>query len=62
VDGLRDQPSLATYHLLPTVRGDLLSKVGRRAEAKVEFEKAASLTRNARERRILLDRAAACAK
>jgi RNA polymerase sigma-70 factor (ECF subfamily) len=60
VDRLTDEPSLADYHLLPSVRGDLLFKLGRWAEARVEFERAASLTRNARERDLLLDRAAAC--
>jgi RNA polymerase sigma factor (sigma-70 family) len=61
VDALRDEPALETYHLLPSVRGDLLSKVGRWEEARAEFERAASLTRNARERTLLLERAAACA-
>ncbi|MEU3270106.1 RNA polymerase sigma factor [Saccharomonospora sp. NPDC006951] len=60
VDQLTEEPSLARYHLLPSVRGDLLSKLGRHAEARAEFEKAAELTRNARERAILLDRAATC--
>jgi RNA polymerase sigma-70 factor, ECF subfamily len=60
VDELRDEPSLASYHLLPTVRGDLLFKLDRFAEARKEFERAASLTRNARERALLLERAAAC--
>jgi RNA polymerase sigma factor (sigma-70 family) len=60
VDALMPEPSLKTYHLLPSVRGDLLAKLGRRAEARAEFERAASLTRNARERELLLDRAAAC--
>jgi RNA polymerase sigma-70 factor, ECF subfamily len=60
VDALTAEPSLRNYHLLPGVRGDLLMKLGRRAEARVEFERAASLTRNARERALLLDRAAAC--
>jgi RNA polymerase sigma-70 factor, ECF subfamily len=60
VDRLTDEPSLADYHLLPSVRGDLLFKLGRWAEARVEFKRAASLTRNARERDLLLDRAAAC--
>ena len=58
VDGLLSEPSLAHYHLLPSVRGDLLSKLGRVAEARVEFQRAASLTRNARERALLLERAA----
>jgi RNA polymerase sigma factor (sigma-70 family) len=57
VDGLRSDPALADYHLLPSVRGDLLTKLGRHAEARTEFERAASLTRNARERALLLARA-----
>jgi RNA polymerase sigma-70 factor, ECF subfamily len=57
VDALRSEPSLQDYHLLPSVRGDLLAKLGRRAEARQEFERAASLTRNARERELLLARA-----
>ena len=61
VDELRSDPALAGYHLLPSVRGDLLRKLGRLAEARVEFEHAASLTRNARERQLLLARADACA-
>jgi len=60
VEGIADDPALASYHLLPTVRGDLLEKVGRRQEARAEFERAATLTKNARERALLLDRAAAC--
>lgn len=56
-DALRDEPSLKNYHLLPSVRGDLLSKLGRSDEARTEFERAASLTRNARERELLLARA-----
>jgi predicted RNA polymerase sigma factor len=59
-DSLMDEPSLAGYHLLPSVRGDLLVKLGRLDEARVEFERAASLTRNARERQLLLDRARTC--
>jgi predicted RNA polymerase sigma factor len=62
VDGLRSEPSLKAYHLLPSVRGDLLAKLGRLQEAREEFERAASLTRNARERKLLLDRAATCAR
>jgi predicted RNA polymerase sigma factor len=62
VDALRATPALKNYHLLPSVRGDLLMKVGRMAEARVELERAASLTRNARERALLLERAAACAQ
>ena len=61
VDGLRAEPALARYHLLPSVRGDLLMKLGRRDEARAEFERAATLTQNARERTLLLERAAACA-
>jgi RNA polymerase sigma factor (sigma-70 family) len=62
VDELRDEPSLASYHLLPSVRGDLLFKLQRFAEAREEFERAASLTRNARERALLLERASACVR
>jgi RNA polymerase sigma-70 factor (ECF subfamily) len=61
VDGLTSEESLKNYHLLPSVRGDLLFKLGRSAEARVEFERAASLTRNSREQELLLDRARACA-
>ncbi|MFL5517945.1 MAG: RNA polymerase subunit sigma-24, partial [Gemmatimonadales bacterium] len=61
VDTLVASSALKTYHLLPSVRGDLLAKLGRAQEARAEFERAASLTRNARERALLLDRAAACA-
>jgi RNA polymerase sigma factor (sigma-70 family) len=61
VDQLTSEPSLAGYHLLPSVRGDLLAKLGRYAEARAEFERAASLTRNTREQALLLERAAACA-
>ncbi len=60
VDALADDPSLQDYHLLPSVRGDLLFKLGRLDEAREEFEKAAALTRNERERTLLLERAAAC--
>jgi RNA polymerase sigma-70 factor (ECF subfamily) len=60
VDALTAEGSLETYHLLPSVRGDLLKKLGRLDEARVEFERAASLTRNARERHLLLARARAC--
>jgi RNA polymerase sigma factor (sigma-70 family) len=59
VDQLADVPALRGYHLLPSVRGDLLGKLGRTAEARAEFERAAGLTRNERERALLLDRAAA---
>jgi RNA polymerase sigma factor (sigma-70 family) len=62
VDQLTSEPSLKTYHLLPSVRGDLLAKLDRRDEARAEFERAASLTRNARERALLLERAAACSR
>ncbi|MGH7458663.1 MAG: RNA polymerase sigma factor [Longimicrobiaceae bacterium] len=58
VDALTAVPSLQSYHLLPSVRGDLLAKLGRRDEARAEFERAASLTRNERERALLLGRAA----
>ena len=61
VDALRGEPALASYHLLPSVRGDLLAKLGRLDEARAEFERAAALTGNARERELLLARAAACA-
>lgn len=60
VDELTAEPSLKSYYLLPSVRGDLLAKLDRFDEARVEFERAASLTRNARERNLLLERAAAC--
>jgi len=62
VDLLAAEPALKGYHLLPSVRGDLLAKLNRLEEARAEFERAASLTRNARERALLLDRAAACAR
>ncbi|MDP9145608.1 MAG: RNA polymerase sigma factor, partial [Actinomycetota bacterium] len=58
VDGLLKEKVLATYHLLPAVRGDLLEKLGRHEEAKAEFARAASLTENVRERQLLLERAA----
>jgi len=61
VDALVSEPSLSQYHLLPSVRGDLLEKLGRLDEARAEFERAASLTKNARERALLLGRAKACA-
>ena len=60
VEALMQEPSMKQYHLLPSVRGDLLFKLGRRAEARTEFERAAALTRNAREREFLLGRAAQC--
>lgn len=59
VDALTSEPGLRSYHLLPSVRGDLLAKLGRHNEARIEFERAASLTQNARERALLLDRARA---
>ena len=59
VDELTSEPSLKAYYLLPSVRGDLLAKLDRLDEARVEFERAASLTKNARERKLLLERAAA---
>ena len=61
VDVLTTEPSLRNYHLLPSVRGDLLVKLGRLDEACAEFERAAALTRNVRERELLLERARACA-
>jgi RNA polymerase sigma factor (sigma-70 family) len=60
VDGLLDEPALKNYHLLPSVRGDFLFKLGRFAEAQAEFERAAKLTQNARERILLMARAGAC--
>ena len=60
VDALASEPALKTYHLLPSVRGDLLQKLGRLDEARNEFQRAAALTRNERERKLLLDRAEAC--
>jgi len=62
IDTLTSEPSLKAYHLLPSVRGDFLFKLGRFAEAEQEFARAASLTRNARERELLLDRARLCAQ
>jgi predicted RNA polymerase sigma factor len=62
VDALTSEPSLKAYHLLPAVRGDLLDRLGRFDEARAEFERAASLTRNARERDVLLGRAAAAGR
>jgi len=60
VDAIGAEPALKNYHLLPGVRGDLLVKLGRHREARAEFERAASLTRNERERALLLKRAAEC--
>lgn len=62
LDPLASDPSLATYHLLPAARGDLLAKLGRWDEARTNFERAAALTRNAREREVLLRRADSCAR
>ncbi len=61
VDSLTTEPSLKNYHLLPSVRGDLLAKLNRHREAQTEFERAAALTRNTRERELLLNRAQDCA-
>src|SRR5262249_27864001 len=58
LDALRDEPRLRSYHFLPGARGDLLEKLGRRDEARIEFEQAAALARNARERDLMLARAA----
>jgi RNA polymerase sigma factor (sigma-70 family) len=60
VDALTSEPSLASYHLLPSVRGDLLKKLGRLDEARTEFERAARLTRNTREREMMMERARSC--
>jgi RNA polymerase sigma factor (sigma-70 family) len=60
VDALAEEPVLASYHLLPSVRGDLLTKLGRQGEARAEFLRAASLAENVRERALLLNRARAC--
>jgi RNA polymerase sigma factor (sigma-70 family) len=60
VDALTSEPSLKAYHLLPSVRGDLLKKLGRFGEARLEFERAAELTRNIRERELLLARSRTC--
>jgi predicted RNA polymerase sigma factor len=57
VDALVDEAALQSYHLLPSVRGDLLAKLGREDEARREFERAAGMTENARERHLLLERA-----
>ena len=62
VDALVSEPSLKAYPFLPSARGDLLEKLGRADEARAEFERAASLTQNSRERALLLDRAAACSR
>jgi predicted RNA polymerase sigma factor len=60
VDEVRADPALQGYHLLPSVRGDLLTKLGRLDEARAEFQRAAALAANARERELLLERAASC--
>ncbi|BDU70202.1 RNA polymerase sigma factor [Geothrix oryzae] len=60
VDALTSEPALRDYHLLPSIRGDFLAKLGRAGEARAEFQRAAGLVRNARERKLLLDRVAAC--
>jgi len=60
VDALADEPALANYHLLPTVRGDLLAKLDRPEEARAEFQRASTLTQNLRERELLQERARAC--
>lgn len=62
VDTLKDEPTLKSYHLLPSVRGDFLFKLQRFDEARVELERATTLTRNARERTLLLERVAACSR
>jgi predicted RNA polymerase sigma factor len=59
-DALLDEPALRNYHLLPSVRGDFLFKLGRLEEARAEFERAAEMAHNERERALLLARAAAC--
>lgn len=60
IDGIAAEPALKAYHLLPAARGDMLEKLGRRAAARAEFERAAALTRNQRERAVMLKRAADC--
>ena len=62
IDTLTSEPSLKAYHLLPSVRGDFLFRLGRFSEAQAEFQRAATLTQNAREREFLLNRAAACSR
>ncbi len=61
LEPLREDPLMKNYHLLPSVRGDLLAKLGRHAEARIEFERAAGMTQNAREQKLLMDRARASA-
>jgi predicted RNA polymerase sigma factor len=60
VDAVAGEPALRDYHLLPVARGDLLVRMGRNAEARAEFERAASLTQQERERAVLIERMAAC--
>jgi RNA polymerase sigma-70 factor (ECF subfamily) len=60
VDAVASEPALRDYHLLPAARGALLLRMGRNAEARVEFERAASLTHQERERAVLIERMAAC--
>src|SRR5262249_20808871 len=62
VDELASEPSLGSYHLLPAVRGDILERLGRTDEARAEFERAASMSQNSRERALLLERARACGR
>jgi predicted RNA polymerase sigma factor len=62
VDALMSEPSLKSYHLLPSMRGDLLEKLRRFSEARAEYERAASLAQNARDRSLLLERAARCTR
>jgi predicted RNA polymerase sigma factor len=62
VDQVKSEPALKTYHLLPAVRGDLLDRLGRWSEARAEFERAAALTRNTREREVLEQRAEGSAR
>ena len=62
IDAIAEAPALARYHLLPAARADMPAKLGRFDEARADFERAASLTRNERERTLLLERAATCAR
>jgi len=62
LDAIRDEPTLRGYHLLPSVRGELLKRLGRLEEARKEFEQAAALTRNGRERELLLERSRECGR
>jgi predicted RNA polymerase sigma factor len=62
VDALTSEPALQTYHLLPSMRGDLLEKLGRFSEARDAYERAASLAQNARDRTLIVERAARCAR